>query len=144
MNKSTIKISEISRSLIEFAWHFGSKGLNGECCEDITMPEFMALDKISNTWNCKVQDIGIALGFTKSGATRIVNRLESKGYIQKMTSTKDARVCCVIITGEGEKVIKNADSKYKEKLEHLISKMPENQRNGVKEILISMAQALRK
>lgn len=47
------------------------------------MPEFIALDKIFNTKNCPVQDIGLALGFTKSGATRIVNRLEKKGYVQK-------------------------------------------------------------
>lgn len=118
-------------------------GLNGECCEDISMPEFMALDKISNTQNCPVRDIGIALGFTKSGATRIVNRLESKGYVRKKTSSEDARVCCVIITREGEKVIQNADTKYKEKLEDLVSKMPESQRSRTKELLNSMAQALR-
>lgn len=144
MKKSSTNISEISRSVIEFAWHFGSKGLDGKCCEDISMPEFITLDKVSNTPDCPVQEIGQALGFTKSGATRIVNRLESKGYVRKMTSTEDARVCCVIITRKGENVIRNADSKYKEKLEHLISKMPENQRHIAKEILNSMARALRK
>ncbi len=143
MKKSSVKISKLSRSLIEIVWHFGPMGLNGECCEDISMPEFMALDKISNTQNCPVRDIGIALGFTKSGATRIVNRLESKGYVRKKTSSEDARVCCVIITREGEKVIQNADTKYKEKLEDLVSKMPESQRSRTKELLNSMAQALR-
>lgn len=137
-------ISELSRSLIEIAWYFGPKGLNGECCEDISMPEFMALDTVSKTRFCPVQEIGIALSFTKSGATRIVNRLESKGYVRKMTSSEDARVCCVIITGEGEKVIKNADARYKEKLEELFSKMPESQRSGAIELLNSMARAIRR
>ena len=72
-------ISELSRSLLEIVWHFGPKGLNGECCDNLTMPEFIALDKVSSTKDCPVQDIGISLGFTKSGATRVVNRLEKKG-----------------------------------------------------------------
>jgi DNA-binding MarR family transcriptional regulator len=143
MKKSSTKISELSRSLIEIAWHFGPKGLNGECCEDISMPEFIALDKVSNTPDCPVQEIGIALGFTKSGATRIVNRLEKKGYVQKMTSPGDARVCCVIITTGGEKVIKDADARYLEKLNQLLAKMPADYIKQTEELVKSMARAIR-
>lgn len=143
MTNKKIGISELSRSLIEIAWYFGPKGLNGECCEDISMPEFLALDTVSKTSFCPVQEIGITLGFTKSGATRIVNRLANKGYVRKMTSSEDARICCVTITEEGEKVIQNADARYKERLEHLVSKMPENQKSRAKDLLSSMARALR-
>jgi len=143
MKKNKAKISDLSRSLIEIAWHFGPKGLNGECCEDISMPEFIALDKISNTRYCPVQEIGQRLGFTKSGATRIVNRLEKKGYVHKMTSSDDARVCCVVITTSGEKVIKDADERYLEKLNQLLMKMPENIRQKTEELFKSMARALR-
>ncbi|GAB4219447.1 MAG: hypothetical protein Kow00102_02690 [Spirochaetota bacterium] len=141
-NKSTI--SELSRSLITIAWYFGPKGLDGQCCGDITMPEFIALDTILNTHNCSVHDIGIALGFTKSGATRIVNRLVSKGYVRKEASSEDGRVCCVAITKKGETIIKDADSRYSEKFEQLISKMPPNQQGNVVTLLNSIAQALRK
>lgn len=143
MTNKKIGISELSRSLIEIAWHFGPKGLNGECCDDISMPEFLALDKISNTRDCPVQEIGQALGFTKSGATRIVNRLEKKGYVQKMTSSEDARVCCVVITANGEKVIKDADKRYIEKLNQLFVKMPDTITEKTEELLNSMARALR-
>ena len=141
--KNKVKISELSRAVIEIAWHFGPRGLNGECCENLTMPEFIALDKISKTDYCPVQGIGQTLGFTKSGATRIVNRLESKGYVRKMTSSEDARICCVVITVEGEKVIRNADAIYKEKLKLLFSKMAENQIYQAEELLNSMAKAIR-
>ena len=105
-------ISELSRSLLEIVWHFGPKGLNGECCDNLTMPEFIALDKVSSTKDCPVQDIGISLGFTKSGATRVVNRLEKKGYVKKIKSHDDARFCCVDITEKGELVLKSTDSRY--------------------------------
>jgi DNA-binding MarR family transcriptional regulator len=141
MTKSAI--SDISRSLIEIAWHFGPKGLNGECCENLTMPEFIALDKVSTTTNCAVQDVGYSLGFTKSGATRIVNRLEKKGYVQKVKSHEDARVCCVEITQSGERVLSSANSRYMEQFHAIAAKMPENSVADTVNLLKAMATALK-
>jgi DNA-binding MarR family transcriptional regulator len=69
-------ISEISRALIEIAWQLGPKGIDGKCCDDLTLAEFMALDRVLMNPSCSVNEIGISLGFTKSGATRVVDRLE--------------------------------------------------------------------
>jgi DNA-binding MarR family transcriptional regulator len=136
-------ISDISRSLIELAWHFGPKGLNGECCENLTMPEFIALDKVASSPNCPVQDVGYSLGFTKSGATRIVNRLEKKGYVEKVKSHKDARVCCVEITRSGEQVLLSANSRYMEQFHALVSKMSGHSLVDIVEMLTAMAKALK-
>ncbi len=136
-------ISDISRSLIEIAWHFGPKGLNGECCENLTMPEFIALYKVATSQNCPVQDVGHSLGFTKSGATRVVNRLEKKGYVKKIRSHEDARVCCVEITKSGEKVLLSANFRYKEQFHSLVSKMPGHSLADIVEMLTAMAKALK-
>ena len=136
-------ISDISRSLIEIAWYFGPKGLHGECCENLTMPEFIALDKVSTTSHCAVQDVGYSLGFTKSGATRIVNRLEKKGYVQKVKSHEDARVCCVEITKSGERVLSSANSRYMEQFQTIAEKMPEYTVADTVKLLTAMANALK-
>jgi len=141
MSKGTI--SDLNRALIEIVWHFGPKGLDGECCENLSMPEFLALDKIANTQDCRVQKIGQLLGFTKSGATRIVNRLEKNGYVQKIKSYEDARVCCVLITQQGENVLNSTDERYSKELEQLLSRMPEKNVPQMKELLKGMAKALR-
>ena len=141
MNHSMI--SELSRSLLEIVWHFGPKGLNGECCDNLTMPEFIALDKVSSTKDCPVQDIGISLGFTKSGATRVVNRLEKKGYVKKIKSHYDARFCCVDITEKGELVLKSTDSRYLEKIHELVAKMPPQIATEVVSVLLTMAKSLK-
>lgn len=136
-------ISDISRSLIEIAWHFGPKGLNGECCENLTMPEFIALDKVSTTSHCAVQDVGYSLGFTKSGATRIVNRLEKKGYVLKVKSHDDARVCCVEITKAGERVLSSANSRYMEQFHIIAAKMTDYSVADTVKMLTAMANALK-
>lgn len=141
--KKTV-ISELSRSLIEIAWHFGPKGLNGECCDNLTMPEFIALDKVSTTPDCPVQDVGYSLGFTKSGATRIVNRLEKKGYVEKVRSFEDARVCCVQITKKGEQMLEFGNSRYMEQFNELALKMPSHSLADVVSVVTAMAKAIQR
>jgi len=140
MTKGTI--SDVSRSLIEIAWYFGPKGLNGECCENLTMPEFIALDKVSTTPHCAVQDIGYRLGFTKSGATRVVNRLEKKGYIKKIKSNEDGRICCVEITKAGEHVLSSANARYMEQLHIIAAKVPEYTMEDIIKLITSIAKAM--
>ncbi|MDZ7667454.1 MAG: MarR family transcriptional regulator [Desulfotignum sp.] len=136
-------ISDISRCLIEIAWHLGPKGINGECCENLTMPEFIALDKIFTTPNCPVQDVGYSLKFTKSGATRIVNRLEKKGYVNKIRSMDDARVCCVKLTKKGLRVLESTDARYLKQFEDMIAGMPEQSVSHVIQVIFAMAKSLK-
>ncbi|MEA5114611.1 MAG: MarR family transcriptional regulator [Geobacteraceae bacterium] len=141
MNNS--EISEFSRTLIEIAWQLGPKGLNGECCENLSMPEFIALDKIAATRDCPVQMVGQALGFTKSGATKIVNRLEKKGFIKRSKSLEDGRVCCLVITDDGRQVLMKADKRYSDKFQELLLKIPQQYSAQMKDFIKAMAKALR-
>jgi DNA-binding MarR family transcriptional regulator len=141
MKENKKYISELSRSLIDIVWYFGPKGLDGACCENLSMPEFLALDTVVMTPDCPVHEIGKTLGFTKSGATRIVNRLEKKGYVNKMTGSDDARICCVHITEKGKAFIRNTDKLYREKLGQLLKRMPDDTSQRAKELLIAMAKA---
>ena len=138
------EISELSRSLIEIAWYFGPKGLNGECCDNLTMPEFIALEKVSTSPDCSVQNIGYSLGFTKSGATRIVNRLEKKSYVEKVRSIEDARICCVEITKKGEQVLTAANSRYLEEFNNLVSKMTGYSFADVAGVVNAMARSIKR
>jgi DNA-binding MarR family transcriptional regulator len=105
------------------------------------MPEFIALDKIANTQDCPVQDIGQVLGFTKSGATRIVNRLEKKGYIHRLKSSTDARFCCVVITKYGEDILKAADENYSAKFQNMLKRMPKQYAPQMAKFFTAIAKA---
>lgn len=140
----TKKSIELSRALIEIVWQFGPKGLDGQCCEDLSMPEYLALETSANTDHCPVQQIGNRLGFTKSGATRIVNRLEKKGYLQKIRSFDDARICCVVPTDKGKRVLKGVIDCYAARLSTLLDKVPAGQADNIADTLLEMAAALHK
>ena len=138
-----LETDRVSRALIEIVWQFGPRGLDGECCEDLSMPEYLALEAAALTTDCPVQYIGTKLGFTKSGATRIVNRLEKKGYIQKVRSNEDARICCVVPTDKGDEILASVSQYYIKKLKAVLNKTPEGQSDIIRNSIITMARALR-
>lgn len=117
MNKG---ISEIYNSLQEIAWHFGNLGINGECCGDLSLVEFMALKKAEENKYFSIQEIGNALSFTKSGATRIIDRLVNKGYVVRVRSTVDGRVCCVSLTAKGKEILVKVLESYSLYLEEVL------------------------
>ena len=131
-------------SLQEIAWHFGSHGINGECCDDLSFVEFMALKKIQYNNDYSIQELGNALNFTKSGATRIADRLESKGYITRKNSPIDGRVCCVTSTDKGRTVITKIMENYTIYLEDILKDYEPVKIDAIREALFTLVNALKK
>ncbi|MDD3853585.1 MAG: MarR family transcriptional regulator [Syntrophomonadaceae bacterium] len=117
MNKN---ISLILQLLHELACYFGNRGFEGECCEDLSLTEFLALE-MAYANNCiSIQDIGQALGMTKSGASRIIDRLENKGYVTRARSPQDGRICCVPVTVKGTELLNRMGEKNTADLEEIL------------------------
>lgn len=120
------QIMEIYNYLQEIAWRFGSRGINGECCEDLSFIEFMALKRIIELDEISVQEVGNQLNITKSGATKIINRLDQKGYVTKETSAADGRVCCIRATDNGTQIMNRIISKNIVYLEKILNPLDPN------------------
>jgi len=136
-------ISEINKALLEIVWQFGPKGLDGECCGNLSLVEFYALNKIATTVGCAIKDIGDELGFTKSGATRIVNRLKGKGFIDKIKSDEDSRICCVAITYQGLAALESIDTLYSSRLEKYLEKISTDNAKKIKKSLLTLAELIK-
>lgn len=137
-------ILEIYDTLQEIAWHFGAHGINGECCGDLSFVEYMALKKTGNTTEISVQEIGSALNFTKSGATRIVDRLEGRGYVVRQHSPTDGRVCCITLTETGKQMLDEIEKKYTAYLENVLIGEDPQKIGQLKEMLESLLKAIQK
>ena len=137
-------ILNIYNSLQEIAWHFGNRGINGECCGDLSLAEFMALKKVYENTSFSVQDIGNAINFTKSGATRIIDRLESKGYVTRERSPKDGRVCCVTVTDKGKEAITKIMEKYTVYLEKILKDLETPMIDNIKDVLEILVKSVHK
>ena len=101
----------------------------------ISLAALNALQTVVIRPECPVQDIGKTLDFTKSGATRIVNRLEKKGLVVKIRSKQDGRICCLSATTEGQKTLQEALSNTTEQLHKTLSDLPQRDKQAVADAL---------
>ena len=125
----------------ELSWYFGDQGfIVDSCCDDLSLIEFMALKKANERKSITILSVGNELNITKSGASKIVNRLERKGYIMRVKSPLDGRVCCVRITEKGKGVIGNIEDKYLEYVKETLKDLDPETVGSIKtslEILVS-------
>jgi DNA-binding MarR family transcriptional regulator len=135
-------IPEIYDTVQEIAWHFGSHGINGECCGDLSFIEYMALKKACEANEMTIQEIGSVLNFTKSGATRIINRLEVKGYVIRRQSPADGRICCVDVTAKGKTAVTEIAVKYTEYLNKSLKHLSEQKIKQIKDALSLLADSI--
>lgn len=129
------QILDIYNSIQEIAWHFGDHGINGKCCEDLSFIEFMALKRVYENTDISIQEMGINLNITKSGATKIINRLERKGYVVRKNSPIDGRVCCVGATEAGITVISKIMAKYTDHIKAILEEMEPAALQEIKTVL---------
>jgi len=134
---------EISRFIREITWHFGARGLKGECCGDLSQPEYRALFMTSEKSKCSMQMIAKSLGFTMSGASRVIDRLEKKGYAKRKRLPEDGRVCCIEITPTGETVIKDFSQENENHINKIMSKIDPAMQEIIGTALRSFVQGIK-
>lgn len=129
----TKNISDVYNLIQDLSWYFGNQGFSGDyCCEDLSLIEFMALKKVYENKDITILSIGKELNITKSGASKIVNRLENKGYIVRVKSHLDGRVCCVRISDKGKSVIEKIEQKYVLYVENMLKDLDSDTVNNIK------------
>lgn len=141
MNKS---ISDVYNLIQELSWYFGNQGFNGECCGDLSLVEFMALKKVYENENITIQEIGKLLNCTKSGASKIIDRIESKGYVLREQSPVDGRICCVTISAKGIAVITKIVEKYTDYVSEMLKDYDAQTVENVKAALAILIASVRR
>lgn len=137
------RAKELDELLDEIVWRYGGQNPEGNCCEDISYVEYRALRLLARTEACTVQHLGQHLGFTKSGATRIVDRLERKGYARRERGQEDRRVCCVTLTEAGRALVESIADASAQRTGTSLARLDENMREVLVAALRSFVQTFR-
>jgi MarR family 2-MHQ and catechol resistance regulon transcriptional repressor len=138
----SVSVKNFAVLIKDIVWHFGAQGLDGQCCVNLSTPEARALRLISNRQFCSMQEIARGLSFSKSGATRVIDRLEKKGLVRRKRSPEDGRVCCVEIAAPGEALIGQIDQENERQIEKILSKLEPSMQQVVQASLYSLVQAI--
>ena len=128
----------------DIVWHFGIHVQDSSCCYGMSYADIRALKEISFECDCSMQNIAQKLGFTKSGATRVVDRLEKKGLAERRKSEADGRVCCVSPTAKGREALDEINGTAHARMNEIVEKIDEPMRQIILTALSSFLSATKK
>lgn len=135
-------IAEIYSLIQDLSWYFGNQGFDGECCEDLSLVEYMALKKVCGTEDITIQEIGAALNITKSGVSKVIDRLEEKNYVLRVQSSKDGRVCCVQPTEKGLNAVQKISNRYSDYLLEVLSSVDQDSHVNIRDVMELLHKAI--
>lgn len=110
--------TELVRFQIE-AWNAVDAALKRE--HDLQLSYFEILRVIAATENCRVNDIAEIMVITVGGASKIVDRLESAGLVERSANPDDRRSSIVEVAASGTAVLDNARPTYDAELQLLFA-----------------------
>ena len=73
---------------------------------DLTMPEWRVLVHLAQSTKLSVREICTYVDLDKPSVSRAVSRLETAGFVEKVTSAADQRLVEVSLTEEGRSALK--------------------------------------
>lgn len=79
----------------------------------------------------RLSDISDAMNLPRPGVTRTVKEMETKGYLQKLTSPDDGRVTYISITEKGEMLSRKYDQDYFSSLAPYLSEISEEEADNM-------------
>jgi len=136
-------ISKIYSLIQDLSWYFGNQGFDGECCEDLSLVEYMGLKKICENKDITIQEIGSALNITKSGISKVIDRLEEKNYAFRVQSSKDGRVYCVQPTEKGLNSVEKISDRYSEYLLEALNSVEHDSLANIRDVMELLYKAIR-
>ena len=134
----------MARALAEIIWELGAQGLDGVCCAGLSLVEHRTLSRLVVAEACTLQALGEGASLTKSGATRLVDRLEERGLLSRERSPEDGRVCCILLTPEGRSALDQANTAFTHRIANLLANVPDDQRQHLQTAVPALAAALRR
>lgn len=126
---------DIYNLIQELSWCFGSQGLGGKYCGDLSFIEFIALKKLCEYDDITVQEMANKLNVTKSGTSKIIDRLENKGYVYRENSPVDGRVCYIRITDKGVNEVSKIIKRYTDYVSEMLKDLDPIVLDHIKKVL---------
>lgn len=137
-------ISDIYNLVQELSWYFGNQGFDGTCCGDLSLVEYTTLKYVNDKKHDTMLEIANALNISKSGISKIINRLESKDFVLREHSVEDGRVCCVGITSSGAEAVSQIIGRYTEYLAEILAAEESSSIDNIRAVLIELVTSVRK
>jgi DNA-binding MarR family transcriptional regulator len=108
---------------------------------DLPVPQIRALHMIAHRRHCAMGDLAERLGVAMSTATLLADRLEQRGWVQRVDDPEDRRVVRLALTPEGRGVVEQRRQQRRIQLQGALGRMPAEKREALIEGLRALTEA---
>lgn len=130
------RTQDSARDLLKIMNRFRLLNKRKKAFGDIPQAEFFMLgtiweeiikkqEKDSKATGIMVSELSAKLGTTMSATSKMLRGIEQKGYIERVSCSKDRRAVYLKLTSKGEDVLKEAKQHMEQIMLHIVDKMGE-------------------
>ena len=142
-----------SKELLSAITRINKLAHNGFRRKNMPNREFMLLKTIKYLKNnecnddysskgVKASDLSKFLSITKPAISKLINTLEEKGYVERITDKSDRRVVYINITENGEKILEEETKMFEEFTQKIVAKMGEGDTDEMIRLFKKMYDAI--
>ncbi|WP_396271000.1 MarR family winged helix-turn-helix transcriptional regulator [Ideonella sp.] len=107
----------------------------------ITPVQFAALQAVANTPGLDQRSLAARIGLDTSTLANVVDRLETRGWMQRNASPEDKRVRLLTLTHEGEQLLAGVLPDMHRAQERILAPLPKTERKEFMRMLRTLVDA---
>lgn len=108
--------------------------------DNLSITEFSVLEVLYHKGKQTIQQIGHSILISSGSMTYVIDRLEKKGLIYRSACPDDRRAIHVILTNDGNNLMKNIMPKHHQWVKHVFSSLNTEE----SEIFVNLLKKVRK
>lgn len=137
-------IDELFQSMNQLRKLFKSQTQESHEDKVATMMQYSTLAFLKQHKNVPMREVASEFSLSKSSATQLVERLVNAGFVNRINDQDDRRIVRLTITSEGEQHLRDMKKRFRNKMEKILSKIPEQDLKELVRIHTELIETLQK
>jgi DNA-binding MarR family transcriptional regulator len=122
---------QLHRALTALVKQYQFRDRNDICCHGISVSQCYALEALGEHGTLTMQALAEQLQLAVSTVTRLIDQLVDKRLVQRHTTARDRRVCCVSLTADGDDLLQTIHAELIAREQAILQRLPEDTRPHV-------------
>ena len=132
---------QLHRALTKLVRVYQFRDRDRICCYDVSVTQCYALEAVVQEQPLTLNQLAARLYLDKSTASRVVDALEKKGYVERQASPEDRRALHLVATAEGRDLYHRIDADILAGERALLAEFPSEVRQSMTRLIGQLARA---
>ena len=132
---------ELYEALNDLVRLYQFRDRNVICCNDVSVTQCYALQALTRGGTMTLGSLAREMFLDKSTASRVVETLERKGYVERKVHPEDARAVAIALTTQGRALHRRIEARLVDEERRLIAHLEPDVRRAATELIRNLARA---